>query len=236
MPFLNISQEAIARSDRKDPADFDRNWRTWWRIYSVMLIDDREPNAEDKRRRTELAFFAASTRKRLEQLTDEETFRWDRQAGLDLIAGAAEMSIVEKEERVKVKYGRLAGGILITFVGAVLSDKTTNLNDCKAEVEKHLRVSRSTIDNSAWGGYRNVSHLWAAMYTLSEPDPHFPRTPASPCRFFPDRCMLSHFLGLAETFRKYGESSWPVADAILYPGETWAVPLEIALPRFELRF
>ena len=229
-------KEDIDCAERKDPADFSRNWRTWARIYSTMLTRDREPDAENKRHRTELAIFVLTVRSALQQLDHGDGFQWTAGAGLDLIAGAAELPAFEKEETVRSKHGQIAGAVLLEFVGATIKGKNTNLNDCKGAVAENLRVSVSSINNDGWGNYRNTSHLWASLHSFSEEEPHFP--PTYPLVFSPHRgdVSISKVLGLAETLRKYGEARWPGADPALTAGETWAVAPGVALPHFDLNW
>ena len=92
----------------------------------------------------------------------------------------------------------------------------------KNEQGRPVSASRSTITN-AWGKFKNVSHLWAAVYISEQ----------SINALNPDN--LREFLATAELFRNQAEAHVPPprrakAAPLLAEGEAWAAPDRLELP------
>jgi len=129
--------------------------------------------------------------------------------------------------------GTIAGRLLIESIGlSLLAPELANFSRIKKAIAERFRIDRGirmtekTIDNTVWRTFRPVAAYWAAWIYCGGGQPF-------PCQ--PDR--LKEFLATAESFRRRAESihlAQSPRETILLPGETIRIPPEIHLPEFEL--
>ncbi len=83
--------------------------------------------------------------------------------------------------------------------------------------------SSTTTIRNAWGDYKSVSHLWAALHILEKGE------------YGLNTENLTEFLGAAEFLRGRGEGHYPPpkrvnAEPLLAPNEAWRAPEILGLP------
>ena len=148
---------------------------------------------------------------------------------------APSLAEIQNVAEMRFYRGQLAGWIFNDAIKDRRSAVTRGLQFVKRDIISQLQgrhpkfkaLSAATVENSVWGAFRGVAHLWAASHYLNEA--HAARRDQSqfPCRLD----EIEHFLAVAEAFRREAEAttgrqSGPLQD----PDSTWRVPAEIALP------
>ncbi len=144
-----------------------------------------------------------------------------------------------KEAQSQGYLGLIAGQILL-FVLRCAAHKPEDASVRKAieinerALAREARLQGRKFPNSttkirnAWGDYKSVSHLWAALHILEKGE--YGLNPEN----------LTEFLGTAEFLRRRGEEHYPPpkrakATPLLAPNEAWRAPeiLDLSYITFE---
>ena len=175
----------------------------------------------------------------------------DRPTGFDLLEFAARATPLESLQAAKgmkgaaaepYLHGIISGFILHETLGKVVlgrkdasigrsakiaSEKFSN-KEASNHLDKRVRISISTINNTIWPLYKPVAHLWAAHYSrrLETHDLDWP------CNV----SRISEFFSTAEAYRHLAETmgAFKSPSVLLVPGI--AVRLPFPLAKAELSF
>lgn len=149
---------------------------------------------------------------------------------------------ISKPARAAYRHG-LAAGLIFSFV--IDADDSQPGSASLQEAKNYVMEMRgflpaqsvSTINNTVWGRYQPVAHLWAAYLTraiVTEESASNLWGWQFPCW----NLEIEDFLALAERLRKRGEGLRPVraSNDLMPPEKAWSVGHDIALPDTDLRW
>ena len=153
----------------------------------------------------------------------------DPLALLSIAAEATPLGKLREAAAQPFRHGCAAGWLLLETVWRAETGRRTRLTSVKATIAKALKLSTSTIDNTAWATYRAVAHYYAAFLARARDG-----ALAFPCAV----AGLPHFLARAEHLRQMAETVIPPhrAAPLLRPGQALILRPPFPLPPSDLRF
>jgi hypothetical protein len=229
MPILEITPEMVG-PDRTSlalsylasvmlwPANKDRACRDeWMRAITASFIRDAINDVPAARQAAEIAHFLS---------------------GYDLALAATPLGVLDGNAEQPFIYGCLAGELFFAAIDMyatrgvlILESIKTDMVSAKRRKDGRFRryhaldISRSSLENTVWGGYKHVSPLWASyLVTALQGDAAFP------CRLG----RLPDFLGVAKLLETAGLNITPYRTKapLLDATRLWRIPDGVPLPEY----